>query len=366
MIPMNAFTREPDPLVQAQLRAVERVIRSGQWILGKEVRDFEAEWSAWSGLGHTVGVANGTDALEIGMRALGICSGDEVITTPMTAFATALAILRTGATPVFADIDRDTAILDVASVRRCLSPRTKAVMMVHLYGQAGPVDPFLELCAERGVFFIEDCAQAHGARWRGKPVGSFGAFAGWSFYPTKNLGTPGDAGAVSTRCRHISEKARILRNYGQDMPCRHPVEGLNSRLDELHAAILRERLSFLPDWTNRRRRVARAYARGIRNAYVRVLPLPADPENHVHHLFVVTADRREALMDHLESRGIETLPHYPVPVHFQEPCRQLPRDPQGLPAAEKHAAECLSLPCHPFLTEDEVAAVIAAVNRFRG
>jgi len=366
VIHMNDFKRDDEALIQRELAATERVLRSGWWILGPEVAAFEREWAEWSGNERSVGVANGMDALEIGLRALGIGPGDEVVTTPMTAFATVLAILRTGAEPVLADIDPDTAILDPESVVRCLSPRTKAVMVVHLYGQAGPVEALSALCADRGVHLVEDCAQAHGAKASGRPCGTWGAFGGWSFYPTKNLGCIGDGGALTTGSADLEASARRLRNYGQSVRYHHPEIGLNSRLDELQAAILRERLARLADWTGRRRAVARAYADEIRHPEVRILPLPADRERHVHHLFVVTCPRRDALQAHLKACGVESLFHYPVPVHHQEPCRAVRRDPRGLANAERHAAECLSLPLHPGLAEAEVAAVVDAVNAFPG
>ncbi len=362
MIPMNDFKREAEALMPRQLEACERVMRSGWFVLGREVEAFEQAWGACCGAPHVVGVGNGMDALEIGLRALGIGPGDDVITTPMTAFATVLAILRAGATPVLADIDARTAILDPASVARCIGPRTRAVMVVHLYGQAGPLDRLLALCQAHDLHLVEDCAQAHGARWNGSPVGTFGAFAGWSFYPTKNLGALGDGGAVSTGSADLAAAARRLRNYGQSVRYQHPVAGLNSRLDELQAAILRVRLTLLDDWVDRRRSIARAYTEGIRHPEVRPLPLPADPERHAHHLFVVTCPRRDALQAHLREQGVESLIHYPIPVHHQEPCRDLPRDPGGLARAEAHAATCLSLPCHPLLEPAEVARVVEAVN----
>ncbi len=364
MIQMNDFKRDDEALLQSELAATERVLRSGWWILGPEVAAFEREWAEWSGNDRAVGVANGMDALEIGLRALGIGPGDEVVTTPMTAFATVLAILRTGAEPVLADIDPDTAILDPESVARCLSARTRAVVVVHLYGQAGPVEVLSALCADRGLHLVEDCAQAHGARASGRPCGTWGAFGGWSFYPTKNLGCIGDGGALTTSSADLEEKARRLRNYGQSVRYHHPEIGLNSRLDELQAAILRERLTHLSAWTERRRTVARAYADGIRHPEVQVLPLPADRERHVHHLFVVTSPRRDALQAHLKACGVESLLHYPVPAHLQEPCRTVRRDPLGLGNAERHAGECLSLPMHPALSGSEVASVVAAVNAF--
>jgi dTDP-4-amino-4,6-dideoxygalactose transaminase len=366
MILMNDFRRESEALISAQLAACERVLRSGWFILGEEVKAFEREWALYCGANQAVGVGNGMDALEIGLRALGLGPGDEVITTPMTAFATILAILRTGASPVLADIDPLTALLDPESVQRCLTPRTRALLVVHLYGQAVPLDHFDILCQAHGIELIEDCAQAHGARWNGRSVGTYGIFAGWSFYPTKNLGAIGDAGALTTRSADLAEKARCLRNYGQTTRYHHPYLGLNSRLDELHAAMLRERLKYLDDWIAQRRRVAQFYAAHIHHPRVRALPLPAEEERHTHHLFVVTCEVREALQAHLKREGVDSLIHYPIPVHHQEPCRSLARDPKGLPAVERHASTCLSLPCHPWITTGECAQVVDAVNAFPG
>lgn len=363
-IPINDFRAEPELLVQAEIAACERVIRSGWWILGQEVVAFETAWAKALGAQHVVGCGNGMDALELGLRALGIGAGDEVITTPMTAFATVLAVLRAGAVPVLADIVPGTAMLDPASVRRCLSPRTRAVVLVHLYGQLGPVDELLVLTEERGIHLIEDCAQAHGARWQGRPAGSFGVVAAWSFYPTKNLGAVGDGGALSTQSAEIADKVRVLRNYGQTVRYHHPVAGMNSRLDEIQAAILRERLPYLEGWTLRRREIATAYTRELRNPGINLLPLPADPLRHVHHLFVVTCAQRERLMRHLSGKGVDSLIHYPIPIHHQSVCRDILRDPTGLARSETHAANCLSLPCHPALTDGQVEQVIAAANAF--
>jgi len=361
---MNDFRAEPEALVQAQVAACERVIRSGWWVLGTEVSAFEKEWAARLAVPHVLGCGNGMDAIELGLRALGIGVGDEVITTPMTAFATVLAVLRAGAVPVLADIDPDTAMLDPASVRRCIGPRTRAIVLVHLYGQIGEVEELSRLAGEHGIHLVEDCAQAHGASASGQPAGSFGAFGAWSFYPTKNLGAVGDGGAFSTASDVLAEKVRALRNYGQSVRYHHPHLGMNSRLDEIQAAILRARLPWLDGWTARRRQIANAYALGIDNPALRVLPLPGDVARHVHHLFVLTCSHRDALQKHLNAAGIDALIHYPVPIHHQEPCRDMLRDPLGLPVAESHALRCLSLPCHPGMTAAQTTQVIAAVNTF--
>ena len=361
---MNDFRAEPEELVQAQVAACERVIRSGWWVLGTEVSAFEKAWAERLAVPHVLGCGNGMDAIELGLRALGIGAGDEVITTPMTAFATVLAVLRAGAVPVLADIDPDTAMLEPASVARCIGPRTRAIVLVHLYGQLGPVEELLQLVEGRAIHLVEDCAQAHGASVAGRPAGSFGVFAAWSFYPTKNLGAVGDGGAFSATSDGLADKVRALRNYGQSVRYHHPHLGMNSRLDEIQAAILHARLPYLDGWTARRREIAGAYAQGIDHPAVRLLPLPAEPQRHVHHLVVLACAQREALQQHLNRAGVDALIHYPVPIHHQESCLEILRDPQGLPVAETHARRCLSLPCHPGMTDAQIGQVITAVNTF--
>jgi dTDP-4-amino-4,6-dideoxygalactose transaminase len=364
-ITMNDFAGEPETLLNAQVSACDRVLRSGWWVLGQEVSAFEHEWAEWLRVPYAVGCGNGLDAIEIGLRAMGIGPGDEVITTPMTAFATVLAVIRAGAIPVLADIDRDSGMLAPTSVSRCIGVRTKAILLVHLYGQIGPVQELLSLADEHGIHLIEDCAQAHGASWQGASAGSFGIFAAWSFYPTKNLGAVGDGGALTTALPKLAEDARSLRNYGQSVRYHHPMLGMNSRLDEIQAAILRERLRYLQQWVDRRRTIARKYQFGISHKEVRIMPLPTQEDRHAHHLFVVTSRRRNELQEHLKKTGVDSLIHYPFPVHFQEPCLRLSRDPNGLEHAEEHAATCLSLPCHPGLNDRQVDRVIEAINDFR-
>jgi dTDP-4-amino-4,6-dideoxygalactose transaminase len=363
-ISMNDFRAEPEALMQAEVAACERVIRSGWWVLGQEVAAFEARWAQRTGVAHAIGCGNGMDAIELGLRALGIGAGDEVVTTPMTAFATVLAVLRAGAIPVLADIDPETAMLDPDSVRRCIGPRTRAILLVHLYGQLGALDRLSALADERGVHLIEDCAQAHGALWSGKPAGSFGAFAAWSFYPTKNLGAVGDGGALTTGSDALASKVRALRNYGQTVRYHHPLLGMNSRLDEIQAAILRERLAFLDQWTLRRRQIAALYTRAITHPDIALMPLPKDVQRHVHHLFVVRCVRRDKLSMHLKNAGIDSLIHYPIPIHHQQTCLDILRDPAGLGRVEAHAVTCLSLPCHPAMTDAQVLQVVEAANAF--
>lgn len=364
MILMNDFKAEPEALIQAELGAVERVLRSGWYVLGAEVKAFESVWAEYCGLGYAVGVGNGMDAIEIGLRALGIGGGDEVITTPMTAFATVLAVIRAGATPVLADIDPSTGLLSMESVERCISRNTKAVLLVHLYGQVRAMNEWLNLSERTGIALLEDCAQAHGAKWQGVSAGGFGRWGAYSFYPTKNLGTAGDGGALVTNDVMVAEKSAVLRNYGQSQRYHHPELGMNSRLDELHAALLQVRLPMLDGFTQRRQFIAAQYHSGITNSRLSLLAKPVATENHVYHLFVLRTAARDELNAYLKNVGIDSLSHYPVPIHHQPPCVSLRCDPAGLKHAELHAQTCLSLPCHPFMSDADVDYVIENINAF--
>lgn len=364
MILMNDFKSEPEQLIKQELKAVERVIRSGWYILGNEVKEFESSFANFCDTNHAIGVGNGMDAIEIGLRASGIATGDEVITTPMTAFATVLAILRAGATPVLADIDPNTGLLCRESVKRCITPRTKAVLLVHLYGQIREMKKWHLLCSEAKISLFEDCAQCHGAEDEGKKGGTHGEWGAYSFYPTKNLGTIGDGGALVTNSDEIAAKAKILRNYGQSKRYHHPELGMNSRLDELHAALLLERSVWLKEYTQRRRTIAGIYNKGINNPLIRLLSTPLKMENHVYHLYVFTCKERDRLSAFLKENGIESLIHYPVPIHFQPPCRDIARDPKGLRNTELHAEECLSIPCHPQMKDEDAFHVVEVINAF--
>jgi dTDP-4-amino-4,6-dideoxygalactose transaminase len=352
-------------LREAMAGAVREVLESGWYVLGERGASFEAAWAGACGVEHGVGVGNGMDAIEIGLRALGIGPGDEVITTPMTAFASVLAILRAGATPVLADISLDTAILDLESVARCLTPRTRAVLLVHLYGQMPDMAAWVAFCDAHKVLLVEDCAQAHGARQAGRSAGSFGAAGAYSFYPTKNLGAPGDAGMLVTKDAAVAASARQLRNYGQSERYHHPVLGMNSRMDEVQAAMLLQRLQWLPQFNQRRAEVASFYDANIRNPLVELLAPPVEAQAHVRHLYVVRTAQRDRLSEHLRTRGVQSLIHYPVPIHFQPPCEEIRRDPKGLGRSELHAAQCLSIPCHPQMQLADAEAVAKAVNDFR-
>ena len=366
MILMNDFKAEPPELREAMLGAARRVLESGWYVLGNEVVAFEKQWAAACGVPHAVGVGNGMDAIEIALRALDVGPGDEVITTPMTAFATVLAILRAGATPVLADINPETALLSIDSAARCVSPKTKALLLVHLYGQVRNMKAWSDFCAKHGIKLVEDCAQAHLAAWQGKVAGSFGAAGAYSFYPTKNLGAAGDAGMLVTKDELLAQRAGRLRNYGQSVRYHHPELGMNSRLDEIHAAMLSERMKWLLEFTERRRQIAKAYQAGIKNPKVHLLASPEESLAHVFHLYVVTCEQRDELQVHLQQNQVQSHIHYPIPIHHQEPCLDMARDPRGLGNTERHAATCLSLPCHPQMTDIDIAAVIAAVNSFQG
>lgn len=364
MIRMNDFVSEPAELRELELVAVERVLRSGRFILGTEVERFEQAWAKFCGTKFCVGVANGMEAIEIALRAAGIGPGDEVITTPMTAIASIFAIIHAGATPVLADVDLATAVLDRASVERCLTARTKAVLLVHLYGQLREMGKWIKFCDDAGIQLIEDCAHAHGAAANGKHAGAFGICGAFSFYPTKNLGARGDAGALVTNSAEIAMRAKCSRNYAASNRYEHTEIGLNSRLDEMQAAILSTRLEWLNRFNMRRQEIARKYFARINNPRIELLSPPADERSHVYHLFVVRCAERDRLAQFLKDHGVETLIHYPIAAHQQDCCKNIRCDSRGLGNAERHAAQCLSLPCHPQLQEDEIETVIAAINQF--
>lgn len=366
MILMNDFNREPEILKSRILGASKKVIDSGWYVLGPEVESFEKLWANACNVKYGCGVANGMDAIEIILRCLKIGSGDEVITTPMTAIATVLAIVRTGATPVMADIDPETGIISIESVERCISSKTAAVVLVHLYGQILNMDEWVKLCDSHGIELIEDCAQSHLATDdNGNLAGSFGSAGAFSFYPTKNLGTFGDGGMIVTNNEEIGFQSKILRNYGQSVRYHHPEIGVNSRLDEIHAAILKEKLKFLDQFTDLRRRNAKYYYENIKSSSsFELLRKPDNFNSHVFHLFVIISKDRDVLQGFLKENKIETLIHYPIPVHYQKPFKNIKRDPLGLINSEVHASQCLSLPCHPFLYLDELEKIVSVLNRF--
>jgi dTDP-3-amino-3,4,6-trideoxy-alpha-D-glucose transaminase len=353
-VPFMSLRPGPDA---ADIRAaLDRVIDRGWFILGPELEAFEAEFAAASGAQYAIGVGSGTDALALALRALGIGPGDEVITSPLSAAFSALAIEMAGATPVFADLDPSRLTMAPAAVEAALTTRTRALMPVHIYGQAADMPALQAIAARHHLAMVEDACQAHGATAAGRPVGTYGACGAFSFYPTKNLGALGDGGAVITNDAALAGRLKRLRNGGQSDRYHHPEFGVNSRLDELQAAILRARLPRLPDWTARRRQVAAAYRRALAPTAVTVPP-EHDP-GHVYHLFVVRTGGRDRFLEHLASHGVGALVHYPVPVPRQGAFRA---SSALCPVADLVCAEVCSLPCHPQLDEASIALVAAAV-----
>jgi dTDP-4-amino-4,6-dideoxygalactose transaminase len=342
-------------------QAIERVIQRGWFVLGPEVCGFEEEFAAAAGAAHAVGVGNGTDAIALILRALGIGEGDEVITSPLSAAYSALAIIMAGARPVFADVDPLRATIDPERIAERVSARTRAILPVHLYGQPADMAAIERVAARHGLALIEDCCQAHLATSGGRPVGTFGVAGAFSFYPTKNLGALGDGGAIVTNDRALAERIKRLRNGGQSDRYHHQEPGINSRLDDIQAAVLRARLKWLPAWTTRRRALAARYRTGLVGAAVDVLP--ERDRGHVYHLLVVTSGDRDALQAHLGASGIETLIHYPIPIPRQPALAGY--RPDDCPVAAHLCGAILSLPLHPALRDDEVDEIAAAVHAFQ-
>lgn len=356
MIPFLQLTPGED--AEAVREGIDRVIARGWFVLGPELEAFEREFSAMCSTSHTIGVGTGTDALAIALRAMGIGPGDEVITTPLSAAYSALAIMMAGARPVFADIDAERLTLDPRAAAAAVTPRTAAILPVHLYGQAADMPAIAEVATRHNLAILEDCCQAHLATCAGKPVGSFGAAAAYSFYPTKNLGALGDGGAITTNDRRLADQARRLRNGGQTDRYQHAEFGVNSRLDDLQAAVLRARLRFLPDWTAQRRALAGEYRRRLEHSRGITIPRIFDA-GHVYHLFPVRSASRDDVRATLRAAGVETLIHYPIPIPRQPALA--PTDPADCPIANRVCDEILSLPLYPTLPPDAIDRVAAAL-----
>lgn len=338
--------------------AIERVIERGWFILGPELEAFEQEFAGASGAADAVGVGTGTDAIALSLMALGIGRGDEVITSPLSAAYSALAIMMAGARPVFADIDADRLTIAPALIERAISPRTKAILPVHLYGQPADMTAIADIAARHKLAIVEDCCQAHLATAAGRPVGTWGAAGAFSFYPTKNLGALGDAGAIVTNDADLAAKLRRLRNGGQTTRYQHPEFGVNSRLDEMQAAILRARLPRLRGWTDTRRALAARYREKLAASAVRVPP-EFDP-GHVYHLFPILTADRDATQRRLSAAGIETLIHYPMAIPSQQAVSAM--QPDACPVAARVASEVLSLPLHPAITTAQVDEIASRLH----
>ncbi len=362
MIPYLDLKKLHIPIQGEIDQAINKVVMNNWFIMGEELEQFEKEYAASCGTKYCVGVGNGLEALHIILKAYGIGSGDEVIVPADTFIATALAVSYSGATPVFVDVCDDTYNIDPELIEARISHRTKAIIAVHLYGRLADMEAINRVAKRHGLIVIEDAAQAHNARLKEKKAGALGDAAGFSFYPGKNLGAMGDAGAITTNQEELYQKAKILRNYGSQEKYHHELQGFNSRLDEIQAAVLRVKLKYLDAWTEERQRIVEKYLTGIRNEKIR-LPISAGEDN-VWHIFPIFCKRREKLQEHLQKCGVMTQIHYPIPIHMQKAYQPLGYKMGDYPVAERIASQELSLPLWCGMTDAEVNEVVEAVNHF--
>jgi dTDP-4-amino-4,6-dideoxygalactose transaminase len=345
--------------------AIASVLRRTNFILGQDVDLFEKEFAAFCEAEYAVGVDTGTSALELILRAYDVGPGDEVITVANTFIATVLPISYVGAMPVLVDADPQTYNIDVSKLEEAITPRTKAIIPVYLYGQPADMDPIIEIAQKHGLKVIEDACQAHGARYKGRRAGSLGHATAFSFYPAKNLGAYGDGGIVVTDDEHVARSVRMLRDYGQRKKHDHLVRGFNRRLDTLQAAVLRVKLGYLDDWNDARRQHAEQYDQLLASSPL-VLPLEADYAESVYHLYVVRTDNRDVLRSYLHERGISTGIHYPIPIHLQPACQELGYQRGDFPVSERCAEQVLSLPMYPELTPEFIDYVVETIEQFDG
>ncbi|NJD98895.1 DegT/DnrJ/EryC1/StrS family aminotransferase [Thermococcus sp. LS1] len=360
MIPFVDLRREYQAIKDEIDQAIQRVLESGWFILGKELEAFEKEFAEYIGVKHVIGVNSGSDALYLAVKALGIGKGDEVITVSHTFISTVDAIARNGAKPVFVDIDPETYTMDVSQIEKAITERTKAIIPVHLYGHPADMDPIMEIAEKYELYVIEDASQAHGAEYKGRKVGSIGHIGCFSFYPTKNLGAYGDAGAVVTNDDELAEKLRMMRNYGSPKKYYHKFIGVNSRLDEIQAAVLRVKLRHLDEWNEKRRKIAKLYNELLEDSDV-ITPIEKEWAKHVYHLYVIRHRERDKLQKYLTEKGIKTQIHYPVPVHLQKAYLDLGIRVK-LPVTERISREILSLPIFPYLTDAEIEKIAMVVK----
>ncbi len=361
-VPFNVLAPGVQAIRTGLDAAIARVLDRGWFLMGPELEEFERQFAAYHGSNlEAVGVGSGTDALRIGLEALGIQSGDEVLVAANAGVPPLAAVVAAGARPVFCDVDPATHTLDPGEIDRCISPKAKAILVVHLYGHAAAMDAILDRAARHGLRVLEDCAQAHGARYAGRPVGTLGDAAAFSFYPTKNLGALGDAGAVLTKDPRVSEQARLLRMYGWRTRYVSEAQSTVSRMDEIQAAVLTTKLAHLDAWNARRRRIAERY-RSRLAGLAGIVDLP--PAEGVFHLFVIQSRARDGLQRYLAEHGIGTDIHYPLPAHLQKPYALYGGGPGSLPATERLAREVLSLPIYPELSDDSVDYVCNVVRTY--
>lgn len=359
-VPFYGHVRQYHNLKAEIDQAIVDVLESGVYTLGPAMKKFEGELADYTGIKHALGVNSGTDALWFAFLALGLGKGDEIITTANTFFATAEAIWLVGATPVFVDCEADTRNIDPSQIESKITKKTKAIVPVHLYGQPAEMDAIMAIADRFGLKVLEDACQAHGAEYKGRRVGSIGHAAAFSFYPGKNLGAYGDAGAATTNDPVVAERLRMLRNYGQRVKYQHEFLAFNSRLDTLQAAILRIKLRRLDAWNEQRRAAASVYTTTLRDAGVQT-PHVAPNRTHVFHLYVIRTRDRESLLAHLQEHGIAAGIHYPRPIHLQKPYVWLGYGPGSFPVTEQACTEVLSLPMYPEITREQIRRVCDAI-----
>jgi dTDP-4-amino-4,6-dideoxygalactose transaminase len=362
VIPFVDLKTQYQSLKDEVMAAVGHVLETGQFVLGEEVATFEKEFAAYVGAKHAIALNTGTSGLHLALLAAGVGPGDEVITVPFTFVATAAAIRYTGATPVFVDINLDSYTMDPAQVEQAITPKTKAICPVHLYGQAADLDPILEIANRHGLKVIEDACQAHGTEYQGRRVGAIGHVGAFSFYPGKNLGAYGEGGMAVTNDDAAAKAIRMLRDWGAEKKYFHALKGFNYRMDGVQGAILRVKLRYLPEWTEARRAHAKAYESLLRDSGV-VLPQEMPYSRHVYHVYAVRTPDRNGLQQALQNEGVQTGIHYPIPVHLQEAHADLGYKAGDFPMSEKAASEVLSLPMFPELTFSQIEAVADAVKQ---
>ncbi|MBU0568832.1 DegT/DnrJ/EryC1/StrS family aminotransferase [bacterium] len=351
-------------LIKEEIReAIDGVFERSWFILGENVACFEEEFALYCGVKFAIGVGSGTEALHLALVACGVKSGDEVITVPNTAVPTISAISFANAKPVFVDIDPETYTIDFSNIEKAITDKTRVILPVHLYGHPADMEPIMEIAGKYGLKVVEDCCQAHGAEYKGRKIGTIGDIGCFSFYPSKNLGAYGDGGAIITDNEVLANKVKMLRNYGETKRYYNEIEGFNSRLDEIQAAILRVKLKRLDEWNELRRAKANLYNELLKEAQV-VLPVEEEYAKHVYHLYVIRTKHRDRLQEWLKNNGVGTLIHYPIPVHLQRAYQDLGYEQGSFPVTELYAKEILSLPIYPELKDEEVKEISNLIRDF--
>ncbi|MCD4666589.1 DegT/DnrJ/EryC1/StrS family aminotransferase [archaeon] len=362
MIPVSDLKRQYLKFKEEFDKSIHDVLDSSWFILGNKVKEFEKNFAKYVGVKYAIGVANGTEALQLGLFALDVKRGDEVITVSNTTTPTVIAISNVGAKPVFVDINEESYNIDINKIEEKITNKTKAIMPVHIYGQSADLDPIKKIARKYGLKIIEDCAQAHGTLYKGKKIGSIGDLGAFSFYPSKNLGAYGDAGLITTNNRQLAKKIFMLRNYGKRNRYESYIIGFNSRLDEIQASLLNTKLKYLNTWNVVRRKIAKEYDKNLKNV---ITPKEMFYGKHIYHLYVIRSKKRDKLRNYLKKNGVGSQIHYPVPVHLQ-PCYDYLNIKKGsLPITEKFCNEILSIPLYPELTKEEVEKVINTINNFK-